>query len=145
MGLADRRAARQGVQSAEDRELKGYIDEAKRALDKAVSVCRRISSDARQGATPRTPEEAKAQEAQRYMASKAKQNVEVLRNVLGQLESLAGLQATLDQDIDLLPVSVRTEMSRKSLRERVAANSQRRLEQTERAVSRVLASIEVNK
>jgi len=145
MGLADRRAARQGAQTAEDRELKGYIDEAKRALDKAVSVCRRISSESRQGNAPRTPEEAKALEAQRYMASKARQNVAVLRNVIGQLESVAGLGATLSQDVDLLPESVRTEMSRKSLRERVASNSQRRKEQTEQAVSRLLASIEVNR
>lgn len=140
MALKDRREARDGARSLEDREMQSHLAEATRALEKALSVCGRVASA--RPPTDRTPEAVRAAAEVRMRAASAKKNQTVLRQVLGQLQTVHDLKSSLTQDMDLLPEDVLSALSReRSLKRRAEAHAKKRVSATESAVQNVLNSL----
>ena len=145
MGYRARQSAREGVLSDEDRELKAHLGDARRSLEKALSVCRRVSSLQYRTAHSNNPKEEKVAAEQRIRAARGKRNAERLLAVINNLQSIESLKSSLSQDVDLLPESVRAAMSRQALKDRVAKNAKKRITHTEQAVRNVLASLAVER
>ena len=145
MSFRDRVRARQGVQADEDRVIQGFLDDARRSLENALSVCKRVQSARPDTRGASATEEALALADHKVRAATAQRNAAMLSAVLSQLSKVQNLKSRLAEDIDLLPEDVRAVMSRESLRNRVEQGSAMRAKAQEEAVANVLSSLSVGK
>lgn len=123
-----------------DRELRSHLNDAKRALEKALRVCREVSS-IRPDLHASTPEGVRYAAEVQAQAKQAQQNHTQVRQALVQLERIGEFKSRISQDVDLMPEDVRASLSRESLRERVKEVSGIQKQATEQAVSNLLASL----
>jgi hypothetical protein len=140
MAIRDRREARLGALTSEDRELKSHLNDAKRALERALSVCSKVK-DVRPMANPTTPEEIRQAAEVQAQAGNARQNFAQITSLLGQLDQVGDFKSKLAQDMDLLPEDIRASMSREALKDRIRKSADKRKRATEDAVSSLLASL----
>jgi len=128
MALKDRRRAKAEQTNPVDREVQGHLQVALKEIDRAMAVYGRISRSARQ--------------EDQQVAGRARQNRAILEAAKAQLSRVTNLKAALEQDIDLLPETVREQLSREaSLKRRAEDDAKRRQRQTEESVQNLLASL----